>query len=71
MLEGDTARYLLDIPGYEYMEKDQAQAFDLAQPGDEVTVSFYPRSSSEQKDGDVAQWTNLTLNLKGGFPDML
>jgi hypothetical protein len=70
MFKGDSARYLLSIPGAKYMEKDASQAFDLSQPGDAVAVSFWERSSA-RSDGEVAEWKNLTLDLKGGYPDML
>jgi hypothetical protein len=70
MLKGDPARYLLKIPGAEYMEKDASQAFDLTQPGDSVEVSYWERSS-DRSDGEVAEWKNLTLNIQGGYPDML
>lgn len=70
MLEEDATRYLLDIPGAQYLDKTAAQAFDLTQPGDAVHISFHELKSPE-KDGDVAEWKNLTLDIKGGYPDML
>jgi len=70
MLEGDDRRYLLHVPGAEYMQKDSAQAFDLTHAGDLVEIAFYERKSAK-KDGDVSSWKNLTLDLQGGYPDML
>lgn len=70
MFKGDPTRYLLVIPGAQYMKKDASQAFDLTQPGDAVEVSYWEQNS-HLKDGDVAEWKNLTLNLQGGYPDML
>jgi hypothetical protein len=52
------------------MGKDASQAFDLTQPGDAVEVSYWERRS-DRTDGEVAVWQNLTIDLKGGYPDML
>jgi hypothetical protein len=60
MLEGDNTIYVLKTENNKYLPREVLEVLALTQPGDEVSISFYPRTQN-QHDGDLTLLKNRSL----------